>query len=46
MEEKWVDGLERWFSKGLDTPGICLIKVTASKVQFWDKQEEGEYTAK
>ena len=43
MEEKWVDELNMWFPKGLDTPGICLLKVTASRVQYWDKEEEGEY---
>ncbi|MEO7121441.1 MAG: pyridoxamine 5'-phosphate oxidase family protein [Ginsengibacter sp.] len=43
LEDKWIDELSRWFPKGLDTPGICLIKVTASRIQFWDKEEEGEY---
>lgn len=44
MQEKWVDDLDRWFSKGVNTPGICLLKVTATRVQFWDKEEEGVYT--
>jgi len=43
MEEKWIDELERWFPQGIDTPGICLIKVKASHIQFWQKEEEGEY---
>lgn len=45
LEEKWVDDLNRWFPQGLDTPGICLIKVEAKRIQFWHKEEEGEYTA-
>jgi len=45
MEERWVDDLNRWFPKGLETPGICLIRVKASRVQFWDKDEDGEYKA-
>lgn len=45
MEEKWVDDLERWFPKGIDTPGICLLKVTASRVRYWDRKGEGEYRA-
>lgn len=45
MEEKWVDDLNRWFPKGLETPGICLLKVTSTRVHFWDKEEEGEYKA-
>ena len=45
LEEKWVDGLEQWFPEGIDTPGICLIKVSAERVTFWHKDQEGEYTA-
>lgn len=43
LQEKWIDELSRWFPKGLETPGICLIKVNATRIQFWDKEEEGEY---
>lgn len=45
LKEKWVEGLDQWFPEGVDTPGICLIKVRASRVRFWHKEEEGEYTA-
>lgn len=45
LKEKWVEGLDQWFPEGIDTPGICLIKVRASTVRFWHKEEEGEYTA-
>jgi len=45
MAEKWVDELSQWFPKGIDTPGLCLIKVTATRVQFWHKEEDGEYKA-
>ncbi len=43
MQEKWIDELKMWFPQGLETPGICLIKVKAARVQFWHKEEEGEY---
>lgn len=43
MLEKWVDDLDRWFPKGVDTPGICLLRVAATRVQFWHKEQEGEY---
>ena len=46
IAEKWIDSLEQWFPKGIETPGICLIKVSADKVRFWHKEEEGEYTSK
>lgn len=45
LKDKWVDGLDQWFPEGTDTPGICLIKVSAKQVKFWHKDEEGEYTA-
>ncbi|WP_294267245.1 pyridoxamine 5'-phosphate oxidase family protein [uncultured Chryseobacterium sp.] len=45
LKDKWVDGLEQWFPEGTDTPGICLLKVSAERVTFWHKEEEGEYTA-
>lgn len=43
LEDKWIDELSRWFPEGLETPGICLVKVTASRVKYWHKEEEGEY---
>ena len=45
MEEKWVKDLEMWFPQGLETPGICLIKVEAKRIQFWHKEDEGEYSS-
>lgn len=43
LEELWADSLAQWFPDGLDTPGICLIKVVASRVHFWDRGDEGQY---
>ena len=43
LEEKWVKGLEKWFPDGIETPGICLIKVNAHRVQFWGANGDGEY---
>ena len=43
LEEKWVKGLEMWFPEGIDTEGICLIKVAAHRIQFWGKNGDGEY---
>jgi general stress protein 26 len=44
FEAHWVPGLERWFPEGIDTPGIVLIKVHASKIEYWDGEENGEIT--
>ena len=43
MADKWLDELNRWFPQGLETPGICMVKVSATRIQFWHKEEEGEY---
>ncbi len=43
LKEKWIDSLQQWFPEGIETKGICLLKVTAKRVTFWHKEEEGEY---
>lgn len=42
MEEHWTPDLEMWFAEGLDTPGIAMVHVEATKIQYWHKEEEGE----
>ncbi|MBY3045848.1 pyridoxamine 5'-phosphate oxidase family protein [Rhizobium leguminosarum] len=44
FQEHWVPDLERWFPEGVDTPGIVLIKVSASSIRYWDGEENGEVT--
>lgn len=36
MEEKWDETLKAWFPEGLDTTGICLIRVNVEDAQYWD----------
>lgn len=36
FEEHWVDDMERWFPQGIETPGIVLLRVHASRVHYWD----------
>lgn len=43
LKDKWVDNLLQWFPEGVETPGICLIKVSANRIKFWDNEDEGEY---
>lgn len=38
----WYDDLNRWFPEGLETEGIALIKVRASRIRYWDGEDEGE----
>ena len=43
FEAHWTEDLERWFKEGVDTPGLVLIKVRASRIHYWDGENEGEF---
>ena len=38
----WNKDLEIWFSNGVDTPGIILIKVQATRIHYWNGEDGGE----
>ncbi len=40
--EHWSSDLDRWFERGIDTPGVVMIHVRASRVHYWDGEEDGE----
>jgi general stress protein 26 len=42
FSEHWDKSLDRWFPQGPDTPGTIMIKVRASRIHYWDGEEEGE----
>jgi len=42
FEAHWNKDLDRWFEKGIDTPGLVMIKVHATRIHYWDGEEEGE----
>ena len=42
FREHWNPDLERWFSDGVDTPGLVLIEVAARRIHYWDGEAEGE----
>ncbi len=42
FREHWTSDLDRWFDRGIDTPGLTLIKVSAQRMHYWDGYEEGE----
>ena len=42
FQQHWTSDLDRWFDKGVDTPGIVLIKVKAKRVTFWKGRDEDE----
>jgi general stress protein 26 len=42
FQQHWTSDLDNWFEKGVDTPGIVLIKGKASRATYWKGREEGE----
>lgn len=41
--EHWTKDLDTYFGeKGIDTPGLLIIKVSATRIHYWDGEEEGE----
>jgi general stress protein 26 len=40
--EHWTSDLERWWKDGIDSPGLALIKVHASRIHYWDGEDQGE----
>ncbi|UAJ12255.1 pyridoxamine 5'-phosphate oxidase family protein (plasmid) [Polymorphobacter megasporae] len=39
---RWSKDLERWFPEGINTPGLVMIKVSATRIHYWDGSDEGE----
>ncbi len=42
FEERWSPDLDRWFDRGVDTPGLVMIHVRAKRVHYWDGEDEDE----
>lgn len=42
FQQHWTSDLDDWFENGVNTPGIVLIKVKASRATYWKGREEGE----
>jgi general stress protein 26 len=38
----WTKDLDYWFEDGIDTPGVVMIKVHATRIHYWDGKDEGE----
>jgi general stress protein 26 len=36
LELMWQPDLKAWFPKGLEEPGIALLKVNVNKAEYWD----------
>jgi general stress protein 26 len=42
--EHWDKSLDRWFPQGIETPGAVMLQVTATRIHYWDGEDEGEVT--
>jgi general stress protein 26 len=42
FHEHWKPDFDRWFKQGADTPGVVLIKAHATRIKYWDGEDEGE----
>ena len=42
FQQHWRSDLDNWFENGVNTPGIVLIKVMATRATYWKGREEGE----
>lgn len=42
LEKHWTPDLERWWKDGIDTPSLALLKVHATRIHYWDGEDEGE----
>lgn len=42
FKEHWSEDIDKWFENGIDTPGIVLIKVHATRIHWWEGTEDGE----
>lgn len=40
----WDKSLDRWFPQGIDTPGAVMLEVRATRIHYWDGNDEGEVT--
>jgi len=44
MEERWSDDLNAWFRDGLQTDGLCMIRVEGKWMEYWQREKNGRLT--
>jgi len=46
MKKHWIDQLKQWFERGIDTPGIIMIHVKATRIRYWEKNKQEDIRIK
>ncbi|MES2207821.1 MAG: pyridoxamine 5'-phosphate oxidase family protein [Pseudomonadota bacterium] len=46
FKDHWKPEFDKWFEKGIDTEGVVMIKVQASRIHYWDGKNDGEIKLK
>jgi len=46
FKEHWTPDLDAWFEDGIDTKGVVMITVKATRVHYWNGEDEGEVKLK
>ncbi len=44
--DHWAPSLDQWFDRGVDTPGVAMIKVRAKRIHCWHGADQGEVALK
>lgn len=42
LAEHWNDSMNAWFEDGVDTEGIVMIRVEATRIAWWAGRDSGE----
>lgn len=41
--EHWSEDLDRWFKDGVDTEGVVMLHVRATRAAYWDGEDEADF---
>lgn len=41
--DHWTPDLDRWFEDGIDTDGLVMLHVRATRAAYWDGEDEGDF---
>lgn len=43
LRKRWTDELSRWFKHGVDTEGMVMLQVRATRAAYWHGEDEGDF---